>query len=409
MKKILLRFFGILVAMILIMQSTYVFAVSEKEQLQNQKDENNKLIDEYKKKQDELDDKKSETMKSVEGLISKITESESEIDELESKIQDLQEQIKSKESDIQQKEQEYNEQEKLLDKRLIAMSESGKTTYLDILLTATSFTDMISKYSCASELVECDKQLIQDTKDQKAKIEQEKSELESSKKELDASLAESEQKNEELKSLKEEKQSYADKLTQEEKQIQEEIEDLEADNRQIEKEVKAAEKRYQKQLEELARQNNPGNNSSSSDSSNSSGSGYFIRPISGGTVSCNGYYSSGQFHGAIDYAVASGTTVKAAASGVVMYTANLTSSYGTYVVIRHANGLQTYYGHGTAGSIVVRHGQTVKQGEKIMLSGSTGHSSGPHLHFEVRKSPYNYSYSARGYGQDSRVNPSNYM
>ena len=76
MKKILLRFFGILVAMILIMQSTYVFAVSEKEQLQNQKDENNKLIDEYKKKQDELEDKKSETMKSVEGLISKISESE---------------------------------------------------------------------------------------------------------------------------------------------------------------------------------------------------------------------------------------------------------------------------------------------------------------------------------------------
>ena len=401
MKKILLRFFGILVAMILIMQSTYVFAVSEKEQLQNQKDENNKLIDEYKKKQDELEDKKSETMKSVEGLISKISESESEIDELESKIQDLQEQIKSKESDIQQKEQEYNEQEKLLDKRLIAMSESGKTTYLDILLTATSFTDMISKYSCASELVECDKQLIQDTKDQKAKIEQEKSELESSKKELDASLAESEQKNKELKSLKDEKQSYADKLTQEEKQVQKEIEDLEADNRQIEKEVKAAETRYRKQLEELQ-----GSNSSDS---GSAGSGYFIRPISGGTVSCNGYYSSGQFHGAIDYAVASGTTVKAAASGVVMYTANLTSSYGTYVVIRHANGLQTYYGHGTAGSIVVRPGQTVKQGEKIMLSGSTGHSSGPHLHFEVRKSPYNYSYSARGYGQDSRVNPSNYM
>ena len=402
MKKILLRFFGILVAMILIMQSTYVFAVSEKEQLQNQKDENNKLIDEYKKKQDELEDKKSETMKSVEGLISKISESESEIDELESKIQDLQEQIKSKESDIQQKEQEYNEQEKLLDKRLIAMSESGKTTYLDILLTATSFTDMISKYSCASELVECDKQLIQDTKDQKAKIEQEKSELESSKKELDTSLAESEQKNEELKSLKDEKQSYADKLTQEEKQVQKEIEDLEADNRQIEKEVKAAEARYRKQLEELEIQNNQGSNSSA-------GSGYFIRPISGGTVSCNGYYSSGQFHGAIDYAVPTGTVVKAAASGVVMYTANLTSSYGTYVVIRHANGLQTYYGHGTAGSIVVKPGQTVKQGDKIMLSGSTGHSSGPHLHFEVRKSPYNYNYSARGYGQDSRVNPSNYM
>ena len=140
------------------------------------------------------------------------------------------------------------------------------------------------------------------------------------------------------------------------------------------------------------------------------GSGYFIRPVSSGYVSANGYYpSSGKFHGAIDYAVSTGTVVKAAADGVVMTTANLSTSYGTYVVIRHANGLQSYYAHGTRGSIVVQPGQTVKQGEKIMLSGNTGNSQGPHLHFEVRKSPYNYSYSATAYGQDSRVDPNNYM
>ena len=92
-----------------------------------------------------------------------------------------------------------------------------------------------------------------------------------------------------------------------------------------------------------------------------------------------------------------------------MTTANLSTSYGTYVVIRHANGLQSYYAHGTRGSIVVKPGQTVKQGEKIMLSGNTGNSQGPHLHFEVRKSPYNYSYGAKAYGDDSRVNPNNYM
>ena len=135
-----------------------------------------------------------------------------------------------------------------------------------------------------------------------------------------------------------------------------------------------------------------------------------MRPISGGSISANGYYpSSGKFHGAIDYAVSPGTTVMAAADGVVMSTADLTSSYGTHVVIRHANGTQTYYGHGTRGSICVRPGQIVKKGEKIMLSGSTGNSSGPHLHFEVRVSPYSYKYSATAYGQDSRVDPNRYM
>ena len=71
--------------------------------------------------------------------------------------------------------------------------------------------------------------------------------------------------------------------------------------------------------------------------------------------------------------------------------------------------MQTYYAHGTPGSICVKPGQTVKRGEKIMLSGNSGNSSGPHLHFEVRVSPYSYSYSATAYGQDSRVNPLNYM
>ena len=92
-----------------------------------------------------------------------------------------------------------------------------------------------------------------------------------------------------------------------------------------------------------------------------------------------------------------------------MTTKDLPTSYGTYVVIQHANGLQTWYGHGTRGSISVSPGQTVKQGQQIMLSGSTGNSSGPHLHFEVRKSPYNYSYVAKKYGDDSRVNPNNYF
>ena len=280
------------------------------------------------------------------------------------------------------------------------MYESGETSYLDVLLTSKSITDFLAKYYYASELVDCDKQLIQTTKDQKTQIEAEKAELEASKRELDTTLAQAEQKNVELKSLKKEKETYVQQLSEEEKKVQKEIEELEEANKQIQKEITAARIRYQKQLAELKRQqeakknNNKNNNNNSSNGGSTTGSGYFIRPVSSGTVTTNGYYSTGKFHGAIDYGVASGTTVMAAADGVVMSTANLSGSYGTYVVIEHANGLQTYYAHGTKGSITVKPGDIVKQGQKIMLSGSTGNSTGPHLHFEVRKSPYNYSYSA---------------
>ena len=123
----------------------------------------------------------------------------------------------------------------------------------------------------------------------------------------------------------------------------------------------------------------------------------------------NGYYSSGRFHGAIDYGVSIGTPVYAAADGVVLTTKSLTTSYGTYVVIQHANGLQTWYAHGTPGSICVSPGETVSQGQMIMKSGNSGNSQGPHLHFEVRKSPYTYSYSATKYGDDCRVNPNLYF
>ena len=403
MKRTLAKMVGITISIILILQSSQVFAVTQKELQQKQQKakqqtaENENKIDEAREKKEEIANEKSETMKTVEGLISKISDAETEVDDLQDKVQSLQTQISIKEKDIQQMEEEYTKQEELLDARIVAMYERSQTSFLEVMLNASSMTDALAKYYAASELLESDKELIQQTKDQKAKIEAEKIELESNKKDLDSSLAEQKAKVNELQSLKSEKQSYADKLTQDEKAVQKEIEELQADNKQIEADVKAAEKKFAAQIAELKKQN-------------SSGSGYFMRPISGGSISANGYYpSSGKFHGAIDYAVSPGTTVMAAADGVVMTTADLSSSYGTHVVIRHANGTQTYYGHGTRGSICVRPGQIVKKCEKIMLSGSTGKSSGPHLHFEVRVSPYSYKYSATAYGQDSRVDPNRYM
>ena len=432
MKKTLAKIIGVTIIMILLLQNSQVFATTKKElerqkqatksEAEKQQAENNNKIDEAKEKKEEIANEKSETMKTVESLISKISDAETEVDDLNDKVKSLQTQISNKEKDIQQMEAEYTKQEELLDTRIVAMYERSQTSFLDVVLNASSMTDALSKYYAASELFESDKELIQSTKDQKAKIENEKTELENNKKDLDSSLAEQKTKVNELQSLKSEKQSYADKLTQDEKTVQKEIEELQADNKQIEADVKAAEKKFAAQIAELEKQNasnnsgkNNNSNSSNNNSSNSggntsSGSGYFMRPISGGSISANGYYpSSGKFHGAIDYAVSPGTTVMAAADGVVMTTADLSSSYGTHVVIRHANGTQTYYGHGTRGSICVRPGQIVKKGEKIMLSGSTGNSSGPHLHFEVRVSPYSYKYSATAYGQDSRVDPNRYM
>lgn len=402
MKKTLSMILGVLITIVLLMNHVEVLAKSaEQEELENEKSKVDSQIKEAQEKQEQLEAEKSETMKTVESLITQISSVQAEVDQLESRISDLQTEISSRERDIEQKEEEYNEQEKLLDARIVALYKSGDTSYLDVLLTSSSITDFLAKYYMAEELINYDKELMQSIKQQKADIETEKTQLEADKKELDTSLAQTEQKKTSLKSLKNEKEDYVDQLTAEEKEVQEEIEELEEENRKIANEIKEAQIRYQKQLEEL--KNNSGSSSSQS------GSGYFIRPVSSGPITATAYYSSGKFHGAVDYGVSVGTPVKAAADGVVMTTKNLSSSYGTYVVIQHANGLQTYYAHGKSGSISVEPGEIVKQGQQIMLSGNTGNSSGPHLHFEVRKSPYNYSYSAKAYGQDSRVDPLQYL
>ena len=168
MKKTIAKILGIVITIILISQHLQVFAVTaEQKKLEQEKAENNDKIEEAKEKQEELESKKSETMKAVEALIPKISEAESKADELQNKVNDLQSQITEKEKDIKQKEKEYTEQQELLDTRLVAMYERGETSYLDVLLTASSMTEFLAKYYAASELIESDKELIQSTKEQK--------------------------------------------------------------------------------------------------------------------------------------------------------------------------------------------------------------------------------------------------
>ena len=119
----------------------------------------------------------------------------------------------------------------------------------------------------------------------------------------------------------------------------------------------------------------------------------FMRPIIGGTItSVYGKRSSG-FHTGLDLATSTGTPIYASASGTVKF-AGTQGGYGKLVIIDHGNGYQTYYAHCSA--IYVTAGQNVNQGDNISAVGSTGNSTGPHVHFEIR---YN----------GSTLNPQNYI
>lgn len=380
MKKVLAKIIEITIILILVTQNITVFAANKKE-LQNEQSEIDDQIERLKEEQEEIEQNKSAALQSVEELIGKISVAESEVDELQRKVDDLQSQIDSKEKDIQQKQEEYIKQEELLNTRLVAIYESGETSYLDVLLTSSSMTDFLAKYYAASELIEYDKELIRSTQEQKAQIEAEKTEIEANKKEIDTALAEQEVKTAELKTLKKDKENQVAKLTEDEKETQAELEQFEKDKRDIEAELR-------KIAQEESKKANYNNVSSTP-----SACGY-ISPLAGKTKAniTTGYgsYSWGGNHTGVDWAVAQGTPIRAVKDGTVVISKALKTSsgayrsYGEYIVINHHDGTMTLYAHGNPGSRLVSPGDKVKQGQQIMSVGTTGNSSGYHLHFEVK-------------------------
>ncbi|MFI6461111.1 peptidoglycan DD-metalloendopeptidase family protein [Streptomyces sp. NPDC050538] len=136
-----------------------------------------------------------------------------------------------------------------------------------------------------------------------------------------------------------------------------------------------------------------------SDTSTSTSTGYAL-PVTGATIG-TGYHVAGSmwssgYHTGVDFVVPTGTTVKAIAAGTVV-SAAYDGAYGNEVVIRHADGEYSQYAH--MSQLSVSAGQTVTEGQQIGLSGATGNVTGPHLHFEIRTTPY--------YGSD--VDPVAYL
>ena len=395
-KKILTTI--ILIVFILSTNIVVTLATTQSE-LQKQKSANNAKIKEAEAKQEEVGEKISEANKQIKELTSQIDQYKNQIEELDVKLSDLEDSIDETQGKLNEAEEKYNEQQEQLQARLVAQYETGETTYLDVILGGGSLWDMISNWYIVSEIAEKDNELLDKIEQNKNEIEEAKKSLETNKEQVATLKSSKEQTKKALQDSQSQKEKQVSALNEEDKLLQDQIDELNAENAQADRELNAIAARLQ--AEAKASQVKP---SSSSQAVNFGGNGTFQRPVSSGTITATMYYSSGTYHGALDYGVPVGTTVYAAGDGVVLAAGWRSGGLGNAVVIQHANGLRTYYGHGN-GVFYVSEGASVSKGQPIMLSGNTGNSSGPHLHFEVRVSPYNWSYG----GGDSRVDPRNYL
>ena len=329
------------------------------------------------KKQSELKEKIKETKSKItanskekKALDSEIAKVQIEIDKLSSKITASNNKIAAKEQELAKAQKESEAQYNNYFHRAKMMVEKGSVTYLEVLLNSKSFSDLLSRYSVIKQIVRYDSNRLDELKAVETKIAAIKKELEAEK----ANLV----------TLKSNETAHMNTLASKRAASQKIIDVLQGDQAAYEKALKQQEQAEANARAEIARL------AAQSDASLSSlpklGSGTMVRPASGPVTSSYGtriHPITGQkkAHTGIDYGSPHGSNIVAAAAGKVIVSGYNSGGYGNYVVINHGNGITTLYAHASA--LLVSKGQSVSQGQVIAKVGSTGMSTGPHLHFEV--------------------------
>lgn len=387
LKKVLA---SIIVLGLIASMSVVSFAVESSSFYQNQKNAANANASQTQSQINELDGEIDAVLQEVADLSTSITQYENEIQELNTRLNAL-------ETSIKEKEVELEEKKKTLENRLVAMYMKKETTFLDVMLSG-ELLNFISNQGIIKQIATYDNNLITEVENLKKSLESEKQEVTSIKQEK-------QQKTAELQTLKAQKQEKAANLTEEQKELESKLSAYKAQAEQY-----AELERQAIAKEEAARKAAAAAKTSSSTSTTktTSYSGAVANNYSGGKVgwpcpassritSQYGYrilFGVRDFHTGIDIGAGTGSNIVAAESGTVILAAyGWNGGYGNYIIINHGNGLTTRYAHASA--LYVQAGQTVTKGQVIAAVGTTGNSTGPHLHFEVRingshQNPLNY-------------------
>ena len=378
-----------LVLTVVISFSAYNVTFADK--LQDAQKELNKSSDTINNNKNKINDitkTQQETQKQIDTFDSQITEVSNELSIITTQIQDLNTSITDTQSQVDALTVKIAAEEELYGERLRAMYKQGNTPYLSVLLGASDFSDLLSRIDMIQKIMEFDKNLIKDTNKDKSSIELKKAELEkqkvnilSLKEQSDAQMSDlqskSSQKTTLMKSLSKDKDFYLKQQKAEEDQ-----------SKIIKNTIAKLQEEARKKAEEEAAKNKQPvkNNTGTVDSTvTHRGNLYSVTGKAYEVTSPYGYrihpiFHTKIFHSGMDLGVPAGTKIYALTDGLVIYSGNM-SGYGNVVMIDHGN-YTSLYAHNS--SLVVNVGQTVKGGQLISYSGSTGNSTGPHLHFEIR-------------------------
>ena len=307
-----------------------------------------------------------------------------ELEEIVADMAEIKEKIEAKEAELEKKEEELiqaqideNDQYESMKKRIKYMYENGSGQLIEVLFEAKDITDFLNKAEYISTISDYDRDMLKEFQDIVAEVEAQEQQLQKEYDEIEAMQNELIDKQKTVETLISEKDSEIDEMSEELQELKEA--------------VATAERKQRERASSY---------SSSAGASVVSGNGMFTHPCPGYTR-ISSYFGwreqplpgASTNHKGMDFAAPTGTPIYAAAAGTVT-SAGYSGNAGNLIIINHGNGLQTYYMH--CHKIYVRAGQKVSKGQNIAIVGTTGNSTGPHLHFQVMSG-------------GTPVNPQNYL
>ncbi|WP_019424754.1 peptidoglycan DD-metalloendopeptidase family protein [Paenibacillus sp. OSY-SE] len=324
------------------------------------------------------------TTKDMNVLLGEIDKKANEMVSVATQIDTSESNLETTAHELQEVNHRIEDRGKLLDTRVRLMYTNGFVSYIDVLFSATSFSDFLDRIDSLQSIAAQDKEILAEHKRDKQLVVQKKQEIETELKRVKLLYAKLDSAKKDLMLKEKEKEVMIASYNE---QIDESDEASEEQERLL---MEFAQKRA-----DLIRKKNSLNKPKPTQKSPQRvytytggklgvplAADYYISSKFGSrTDPING--KSGAFHSGIDMAVAGGTPIYAAENGAVIL-AEWWSGYGNCVIIDHGNGLWSLYGHIKNGGIKVKKGDTVKRGDKIAEVGATGRATGNHLHFEVR-------------------------
>ena len=377
---------------------------SNKSKIDDLKDKQNDINSEKSKSQSKLDEIQKQIADKNQKLLTsqkKVDEYKANIDSLKDSIDKLQGQINDIQINMDKKKKEEKEKEIILSGRIRSAYKSNLSNqFLYIMLESKNVGDFISNVSSIKYVVDRDNKLIDDIKkvqdelkseesqlkSQEEELSSKKTKLENEKKEYDNLVSQYQSQLNELNSLEEQKQAEINSLSEKERAVLDEINSYEEDNANLKDYINNLinEKKSVKLNSDNNSTTSTSNNEVSSEQKSNSSSG-FMRPAPGGVTDPFGprvhpVTGKRSVHTGADLWAAYGTPILASKSGTVVE-AGWNTAYGNMVIIDHGDGTSTLYGHSSR--LAVQAGQHVSQGQVIAYVGSTGYSTGPHLHFGI--------------------------